>query len=148
MKKYLIALAVLGLISCSSDDEQPQVDSEVAAVLNVLNGKFCAEQYSSSTNATEHWDYTFTPYAETKDVSYSVKANGTTHYEHYFNDHMLGGEYDQYYAVTVSYKGAEPTIHFYNYNSKYGAVEKEYTYKIRVLSPNSFTMDGRTYTRE
>lgn len=148
MKKLFLALAILGLAGCSSDDEQPKVDSEVAAVLSVLNGKFCAEQYSTATNTTEHWDYTFTPFDEPQDISYSIKANGKAHYEHYFNDHVLGGTYEQYYIVSVPYKGADASIRFYDFNEQWHGIEKEYVKTIKILSPTSFVMDGHTFTRQ
>ena len=157
--KNLLLLAVAALLcaGCSSDDE-PQVseiDEEVSAVLQVLNGHFAGEKYSETLNTTEHYEYTFTPYQQPREVTnlfYSgtgkYTASGTVHESHYFNDHLMQVDRDYYYNVLIQYKGATPKLSLFRHNEEGNISGLEEVKSITVVTSASITVDGFAMTKQ
>ena len=155
MKRILLlAVAVLLFAGCSSDDEPKvsEIDKEISAVLQVLNGHFTGEVYSETLNTTEHWEYTFTPYQSPKSITNlfaaDYKAHGTVHISHYFNDHLLQVDNDSYYTVVIAYKGATPKLSLYQHNSEGYVTHQEQTIRVTVVSSVSLNIDGVLFTKE
>ena len=144
MKKYTaIVMLLLLVVACSKSEDTQNTDKEVAAVTQVLNGKFVGSLYSSATNTTETEEVTFSPYSSTKEMTSldgKIKVYGTTVVTKYTNDHLLEVTRNCYYSVNVAYPGAQPTVSFYAYAENGEINNKEDKRIIAILSNNSFKM--------
>lgn len=146
MKNYISLLALLLVMACSKSEDAQSTDKEVAAVSQVLNGKFVGTLYSSTTNTTETEEMTFSPYSSTKEMTSTldgkIKVYGTAVVTKYTNDHQLEITHNCYYCVNVAYSGAQPTVSFYAYAENGEINNKEDKRIITILSNNSFKMRG------
>lgn len=146
MKKYIaIVMLLLLVVACSKSEDTQNTDKEVAAVTQVLNGKFVGSLYSSATNTTETEEVTFFPYSSTKEMTSldgKIKVYGTAVVTKYTNDHLLEVTRNCYYSVNVAYPGAQPTVSFYAYAENGEINNKEDKRIIAILSNNSFKMRG------
>jgi hypothetical protein len=148
------------LLGCSKDDEPKNIDKEVEAITQVLNGEFIGSLYSSVTNTTETEELVFTPYSSTKEmmsvIDGKVEVYGTAIVTKYTNDHLLETTQNCYYSVRVAYTGAQPTVSFYPYSSSGDINDTEDKRIITILSNSSFKMrdygltenNDKTYTKQ
>lgn len=160
MKKYTaIVMLLLLVVACSKSEDTQNTDKEVAAVTQVLNGKFVGSLYSSATNTTETEEMTFSPYSSTKEMTSldgKIKVYGTIVVTKYTNDHLLEVTRNCYYSVNVAYPGAQPTISFYAYAENGAINNKEDKRIIIILSNSSFKMrdyglsenNNKTFTKQ
>lgn len=136
MKKYIaIVMLLLLVVACTKSEDTQNTDKEVAAVTQVLNGKFVGSLYSSATNTTETEEMTST-------LDGKIKVYGTAVVTKYTNDHLLEVTHNCYYSVNVAYLGAQPTVSFYAYAENGEINNKEDKRIIAILSNNSFKMRG------
>ena len=94
MRKFLtLAVVTLLFAGCSSDDEptpKKNIDKELSALADMLDGAFYGERYSSVLNYTEHENITFHPFNDPREnVSYfgTFTAYGVASVVRYVNDH-------------------------------------------------------------
>ena len=139
---------------CSKNDDtiSQNIDKEIAAIVQVLNGKFVGSLYSSVTNTTETEELVFSPYSAPKDVMSildgTIKAYGTAIVTKYTDDHLLEITKNCYYSVNVDYIGAQPTISFYPYSENGEINNREDKRIITILSNDSFKMRDKTFTKQ
>lgn len=134
-------LSILTLTACSGDEPNTQdtTDTEVAAVLSILDGTFSAQQ--EMVGNVQHEDITFYPFTTpTKYVSLdgSVSVHGRAVVSNYYNDHKLEITHNTYYVVRVAYSGATPTLSFYQYGDNGEINNREDKRQIQVLSDRTF----------
>lgn len=134
-------LSILTLTACSGDEPNTQdtTDTEVAAVLSILDGTFSAQQ--EMVGSVQHEDITFYPFTTpTKYISLdgSVSVHGRAVVSNYYNDHQLAVTHNTYYVVRVAYSGATPTLSFYQYGDNGEINNREDKRQIQVLSDSSF----------
>lgn len=162
MKNYITLLLLLFVVACSKNNDDPiqNTDKEVAAVTEVLNGKFIGSLYMSTINVTETEEITFSPYSSAKEISSlldgKIKVYGTAIVTEYVNDHLLEITHNCYYSVSVAYAGAQPILTFYPY-SEIGEVNNKADKRIiSILSNSSFKMrdygltedNNKTFTKK
>lgn len=163
-KSVIFASLVFAVVvsGCSKDDDttSQNIDKEIAAIVQVLNGKFVGSLYSSVTNTTETEEITFSPYSSPQNITSildgTIKAYGTAIVTQYTNDHLLEITKNCYYSVNVDYVGAQPTISFYPYSENGEINNREDKRIITILSNDSFKMrnygltenNDKTFTKE
>lgn len=148
MKKILLLFVVVAITvfaGCSKEDSNDGLpkDPAVAAITQVLSGKFIGS-LQSTTSPTETEELTFNPYLTAKEavsiIDGRITVYGTAVVVKYYNDHLLEISENCYYSVNVDYKGENPTVSFYPYSESGEIDNKEDKRIITMLSNNSFKM--------